>query len=79
MREQIDEVLSEVLTIALGRPIAPGEEVAREDEPTWDSLKHLQILFAIEDAFGIHFSVEEMASAASVSDLKAKVLASHSA
>jgi acyl carrier protein len=79
MTERIDTELAEILSLALGRPVAAGEELARADEPKWDSLKHLEIVFAIEGAYGVSFSVEEIAEVASVQDLKAKVLASDAA
>lgn len=68
-----DETLAEILTMILERPVAPGENVRREDEAKWDSLKHLEIVFAAEAAFGVSFSAEEIAELQDVAGLKAKV------
>lgn len=68
-----DETLAEILTVILERPVAPGENVRREDEVKWDSLKHLEIVFATEAAFGVSFSAEEIAEVQDVAGLKAKV------
>lgn len=68
-----DETLAEILTMILERPVAPGENVRREDEAKWDSLKHLEIVFAVEAAFGVSFSAEEIAELQDVAGLKAKV------
>ncbi len=55
---QIRDVLSKVLQ----RPVGPDESVSRDTEPKWDSLKHVEIMFAVEDACGVRFSAEELAA-----------------
>lgn len=35
--------------------------ISRESMPVWDSLKHVDLIFAVEDEFGVTFSEEEMA------------------
>jgi acyl carrier protein len=79
MSDPIDAQLAEILALALEREVAPGEELGREDETRWDSLKHLEIIFAVEDAFGVSFSADEIAAATCVADLRRKVLASNAA
>jgi acyl carrier protein len=56
-------VHAEVLRVlGLVLEIDPPESVlVRETCPEWDSLKHVQIVFALEDAFGVAFSLEELA------------------
>lgn len=39
------------------------------NEPAWDSLAHINILAAIEQATGLEFSMQEMLSVHSVGDL----------
>lgn len=68
-----DQTLAEILTMILERPVAAGENVRREDEARWDSLKHLEIVFATEAAFGVSFSADEIAEVEDVAGLKAKV------
>lgn len=77
MTDQVDEVLAEILGLALARAVAPGENLRRVDEPKWDSLKHIEIIFAVEGAFGVSFSPDEMAAVGAAADLRAKVLAAH--
>jgi len=36
---------------------------------TWDSLNHMKILLAVEDAFGFRFSDEQMGSVSSIKDI----------
>jgi acyl carrier protein len=50
----------EILQTVLGRQLAPGENVLRADEAAWDSLRHVEILLAIEGACEVRFEEEEM-------------------
>jgi acyl carrier protein len=59
-RPDIQERVAELLSIAVGRHIALGETVLRDSEPKWDSLKHVELVFMLEDRFGVQFSEEEM-------------------
>jgi acyl carrier protein len=59
-REQIDRTVREVVGAVLRRTIAPGEQVRRSDEPGWDSLAHVNIVFAVEGELGIQLSAEEL-------------------
>ena len=79
MADPIDDGIAEILTLALERPVAPGEAPTRDDEPRWDSLKHLEIIFAVEGAYGVSFSPEEIADVAGAADLRTKVLAADAA
>jgi acyl carrier protein len=60
MSESIEATAREVLAAALGRDIAPDERPRRADEPAWDSLKHIEIVFSLEGAFGVRFTPDEM-------------------
>jgi acyl carrier protein len=74
MTERIDSEIAEILSLILGRAVAAGENLKRADEAKWDSLKHLEIIFAIEGAYGVAFSPDEMAAVDSAADLRTKVL-----
>jgi len=58
LRAQINELFQ----LALGREIAPQENVSRENELAWDSLKHVELMFLLEDHFNLRFSEKEMAA-----------------
>ena len=73
MDQEAQATLAEILTLVLERPVAPGEVVARSDEGKWDSLKHLEIIMAVEAAFGVNFTTEEMSAITSSTDLARKV------
>jgi acyl carrier protein len=50
-----------------------GEQVdvagARDTVPAWDSLRHVEIIFSFEEAYGIRLTESEMAHLRSVKDL----------
>ncbi len=55
-----DEVLR-VVGAVLGGPV-DGQAVSRESEPAWDSLKHVELLFALEDELQLRFDEDELAT-----------------
>ena len=46
---------------------------SRENEERWDSMNHLNIVFALEARFGIRFGVTDVESVRTVADLIAIV------
>ncbi len=76
---EIDTILAEILSSALNRTVTPGENVARKEEFLWDSLKHIEIILAVESAFDVYFSEEEIVGVKSVTDLKTWIGAQHAA
>lgn len=57
---KVKAAVAELLSISVGRHIAPAESVMRDSEPTWDSLKHVELILMLEEHFGVRFSEEEM-------------------
>ena len=59
----VDEAHSEVLRIL--RSVLKKSRIdglaLREEISEWDSLKHLEIIFSVEDAFSVEFGEEELA------------------
>lgn len=59
----VDEAHSEVLRIL--RSVLKKSRIdglaLREEISEWDSLKHLEIVFSVEDAFSVEFGEEELA------------------
>jgi acyl carrier protein len=60
-----------LVSSVLGRPVTRA--TSRENEPAWDSLKHMEIIFAVEGKWSMTFSEDEMASISSVADLEKKL------
>ncbi|MGO9577750.1 MAG: acyl carrier protein [Terriglobales bacterium] len=58
---EIQAALAELLSITVGRQIGFKEAVTRDLETSWDSLKHVELIFMLEERFGVQFSEQEMA------------------
>ena len=52
-----------------------SEEMTRENFPTWDSLGHIRLVAATEEAFGVSFSIEEIEGMTSVGRILERILA----
>jgi acyl carrier protein len=76
-RQQVEAVVLEVLAAVLKRET--GLDSSRRNTPQWDSLKHIEIIFAVEDELGLQFSEEELASIDSVAKIVDLAVAQHAA
>lgn len=61
-REELETRVHDVLALVLKLPAAPREPLARADVPEWDSLSHVEIIYAVEEDIGVTFSEQELAS-----------------
>lgn len=64
------EAESRVLALVsdiLGTPVT--RESSMDNVPGWDSLRHMQVIFAFEDAFGVRLEDGEMSQLRSVEAL----------
>lgn len=62
MPEQTDNIEMRVrdsLHLLLGGEIGDGD-IVRDDEPRWDSVKNIELLFILEDTFGITFDESDL-------------------
>jgi len=64
MTDKIIQIISEVLETEV------DANVSQETCEEWDSLRHLNIMVALEDAFDVSFEPEEMAEMKSVSAIE---------
>jgi acyl carrier protein len=60
--EETQAQAARLLGSVLGRTLDPGHAVLRPAEPRWDSIRHLELVFALEDQFGVRFEASEMAA-----------------
>lgn len=58
-----------LVSLVLQRPIGESENPSRDTEPAWDSLKHVEIVFLMEDHFGIRFTEPELDDIQHLGDL----------
>lgn len=66
---EVETRIRGLLASLLGGPVPPTGDLRREDLPAWDSLKHVDLIFLLEDEFEVVFSEEDMAEANSLSRL----------
>ena len=57
--EGIDRRVRATLALALGIEVPKEVPFNRADTPAWDSFKHVQVIFMLEDEFGVQFSENE--------------------
>ena len=62
--QQLRDILGRVRQTEL-----PADDVVREEQKGWDSLRHVEIVFAVEDAFAVQLTQDEMEAATSLSRL----------
>lgn len=63
-RQQIESQVLAVLATILKCDV--GLDASRQNTPQWDSLRHIEVVFAIEEVLGIQFSEAEIAETNSV-------------
>ena len=59
MNHKLAEVVADILEVRLADVT---RETVRDGHPTWDSFNHLRLMTAIEETFGVQFSMEEIES-----------------
>jgi acyl carrier protein len=69
MTDEVDREIRRVLGTVFGRPVGADELLSSKTEPSWDSLRHVEVLLAVEGALDVRFDEEEMAELDSVDKL----------
>ena len=74
MNDKLRKILSEVLAVAEDDI---NSSTSAKTQPKWDSLRHMNLILAIEDAFEVRFSDDEIPLLTSVASIE-KALAARS-
>jgi acyl carrier protein len=69
---RLRQILSDVLDID---PEQISDAFSRDDESGWDSMAHLRLITAVEQAFGIKLTMKEIEEIRSYGDLRNRVAA----
>ena len=72
MGKNLEELLAELLQIPVTKVTA---DLTMKDLDVWDSLKHMEVIAALEQQFELQFSFDEIVTMRSVGDIK-RVLSS---
>lgn len=64
-KQSIPDEVRRVVLAVLELPETGGGDIDRAAQPAWDSLKNLEVFFALEDAFGVEFDEDDFVRLAS--------------
>lgn len=67
---RIREVMGDILEVDPG---AVGEGFRRDSAPSWDSLNHLRLVSALEEAFGVRFTMREVSELDGFAAIRRKI------
>ena len=67
MADKLKSIIADVLRIS-SEEIA--DDLTMKQTSAWDSLKHMELVVALEQEFGTEFTFEEIATMQSVADIK---------
>lgn len=71
------ETVLDALRVVLKTEVNADTSV--HNTPQWDSLRHIEVIFAVEDATGVQFDEEELGGLDSVARIVAALQAKHAA
>jgi len=71
------ETVLDALRVVLKTEVNADTSV--HNTPQWDSLRHIEVIFAVEDATGVQFDEAELGELTSVERIVAAVQAKHAA
>jgi acyl carrier protein len=64
---RLQELLADILDLP---PATIDDDLAMKDVEAWDSLKHMELITAIEAAYGIELTFDEIVSMQSVAAIR---------
>ncbi len=76
---EIDTLVRECLSLVLGRPVDADTPLDRRHDADWDSLRHVELIFMLEDRTGMRFTEAESTGLQSVDDIVALIRSRHEA
>ena len=67
MHDKLSQIAADILELELG---AVTDELTPEDAEHWTSLNHLRLITAVEEAFGVNFTMEQIEAVRSIGTLR---------
>ncbi|MFN0193496.1 MAG: acyl carrier protein [Aestuariivirga sp.] len=68
---QLYNIIGKVLGVD---PATLSEDSNAQNTPKWDSLRHIEVVFAMESAFHVRFTMPEIASLRNLGDIRKLLL-----
>jgi len=69
----LEEIIAGMLSLLLVKPVSPGDNISMQTAREWDSIKHIEIIMAMEERFGISFAPEDIPALTSQKLLEDKI------
>ena len=69
---QLYNIVSKVLNVDTS---VLSEESNAQNTPRWDSMRHIEVIFAVESAFHVRFTMPEIANLRKLGDIRKLLLA----
>lgn len=69
---QLYHIIGKVLGVA---PATLNDDSNAQNTPKWDSLRHIEVIFAVESAFHVRFTMPEIANLRKLGDVRKLLLA----
>lgn len=54
-RDEVRAEVARILSSLLGHPVSAARDVAASDDPDWDSLLQVEVIYSVEDTFDLRF------------------------
>ena len=68
---QLYNIIGKVLGVD---PATLNDESNAQNTPKWDSLRHIEVIFAVESAFHVRFTMPEIANLRKLGDVRKLLL-----
>lgn len=72
--DEVHTELQEIFRDVVDEDADLTDALTANDVEKWDSLAHVNLIFAIEEQFGIEFTQAEMADMANIGELKGHII-----
>lgn len=65
--------VAKILSIIFAKDISPNEDFSKENEPLWDSLKHIELMMVIEEEMDVVFDEDVIPSLISLESITKEI------
>ena len=69
--EKLNQIVANVLRISINELT---EDSNAQNTPRWDSLRHIEVIFAVESAYHVRFTMPEISSLRKLGDIRRLLL-----
>lgn len=70
----VSERLKTIFQNLFGETVEPIDSLTAGDVEGWDSITHVKLILAVEEAFQVRFKLQEISSLKNIGDLKNSII-----